>query len=124
MWQFFNTLLQPLYKLFDWLKQFVIGWFGWILGIVAFLLIPLNYILDLFISWLTFLNTRLTQATEYIMEIWDYLGDTYSGVATTLSIANSLFPLGTLFSILTLLFFLWIIGLIYRLVKSYIPTLS
>ena len=124
MWEFFKIIVAPIIKLFDWLKQFLLGWFGWLLGILAFLLIPINYFLDLIISFFTFLNARITSLTTSINNFWDNLTSTYSSVASVLSVANALFPLSTLFIILYLLFILWIIGIIYRAVKSYIPTLS
>jgi hypothetical protein len=124
MWQFFTVLFTPIFKVLDWIKQFILSWWGWVLGIFAFILIPINYVLDLFIAWFNFLNTRILQLTDYIEGIWDGLTSTYSSVASTLAIGNALFPLGTLFTILTLLFILWVIGLVYRLIKSYVPTLS
>lgn len=124
MWKSLQILFSPITKLFDWLKSFIIGWWAWVLSIFVFILVPINFILDIILNFLSYLNTQLITMTTSVTSFWAYLDTTYSSVATVLAIANALFPLSTLFSILTLLFSVWIVGLLYRAIKSYVPTLS
>lgn len=46
------------------------------------------------------------------------------GVGTYLGLANHFFPLDLIFEYSTVLIALWLLSLVYRAIKSFIPTLS
>ena len=48
----------------------------------------------------------------------------FSGVSEFLSVANHFFPVAEMFALLTVISITWLIMISYRLVKSWIPTLS
>ncbi len=86
------------------------------------LLAPILWLFGLITSGIQFVETSLN---ELIGQGTDIIGNAVSlNAGTMLGIANYFVPLDLMFHYCALLIPLWLVALVYRTIKSFIPTLS
>jgi hypothetical protein len=123
-WDFFHIVLKPIRLMFEWLRALLNTVWLWVLSLLAILFAPVLWILDLIIEFqnlmITQLNSILTKVTGLMQAVWSAVG----ALGYPLGLANAFIPVTEIFAALTFLFVLWVLGLLYRLIKSWIPTVS
>lgn len=124
IWKYFKALFYPILKILDWYKQFVLKYFTFVFSILLVVLTPVNWLFDVILSWVLWMDTKVIELKDIVDTFWQNLDSNYSGIAQTLAIANALFPLSQLFVIINLLIGAYILANLYRLIKSWLPTLS
>jgi hypothetical protein len=93
------------------------GW-TWAVGLIVIIVGCVTKIVNAFCDLLESVATSVAGLTAP-----NHAPD-FSGVSEFLAVANHFFPVAEGFALLTLLSVTWLIMLSYRLVKSWIPTLS
>jgi hypothetical protein len=93
------------------------GW-AWAVGLIVIIVGCVTKIVNAFCDLLESVATSIAGLTAP-----NHTPD-FSGVSEFLAVANHFFPVAEGFALLTLLSVTWLIMLSYRLVKSWIPTLS
>lgn len=124
MKDFLAALLAPLISAIDWIRQWVNGVWVFVLGFIAWLLTPIKWFLKYVEDSLLWMSEQLDTFRQFVDDLWDRFFAAYGQIGNVLSIANGIVPLNHIFAALTMLFSLWLIALIYRLVKSWIPTVA
>jgi len=124
MFDFLASLLKPVYAILDWIrKQFNLFWI-WISSLLIVLLAPLAWFFDLLTSWFIYLGTILDKIQAIINKGWSTVEQAAGSLSGVFAIANYLVPIDHIFIALGALLVLWVLALIYRAIKSYVPTLS
>jgi hypothetical protein len=123
-WSIMSTLVKPIIRALDYFRQWFGSWWGWILGILTFILTPLDYIFAFFTSILVFIQEQIQTITNVLNSVHNNLETSYPMVYDLLALANAILPVNQLLLAFTLLFTLWLISLGYRFAKSWLPTLS
>jgi hypothetical protein len=122
--QIFRAALYPFRVVLDWARSFLVSTWGFILAAVSLIVAPLGWLAD-FVIWIQGLMlSRLVAAQELVSGFWADIGAAFLVLAGPLAFINSFIPLGQLLVAFSLLLALWVIALLYRFVKSLIPTLT
>ena len=124
MKQFLADFFAPLIKGFDWFRQWINSAWLWVLGLFAYILAPIEWFLDFVINALNYLTAKLNDLTAKVESMWDKFHESYDKISHILAISNAIFPINHLLVCLGVLISVWLIAMIYRLIKSWIPTVS
>lgn len=124
MFSLLSALFKPLQEAIDWIRKAIFSSWSWILSIFVILLSPLQWFFESVAYYLGYISEKLQQIAEITSGFWDNLLAAYSNITPYLALANGLFPLTHLFVALSVLFGLWVLAIIYRAIKSYVPTIS
>lgn len=119
-----STLFSPIIKIGDWIRQQFNSVWGWVISFLVFLMAPLKWVLDQVTYWVTYLNDQVLLLTEKVLEFWENLNGAWANVATTMATANAIFPLSHLFLVTGILVVLWAVAILYRVIKSWVPTVA
>ena len=113
-------MLDFIGRMFFGLLNFLKTGFG---QITVLLLAPVvgffGMILKLIVTVETYFNGLIDQATVAAGD-----GAATLGAGTMMGIGNHFVPLDTMFGYCTILVSLWLVSLVYRAIKSFVPTLS
>lgn len=110
----------------DWLGRSMAGLFSFLrttgAKMVVLLVAPfaafLNLVSDMILKVETFFNDMISVGTNALGEVVSL------NVGTMFAIGNSFFPIDLCFQYSGVLVSLWLVALVYRTIKSFIPTLS
>jgi hypothetical protein len=98
-----------------------LGFLGIFLGV---LIAPFSYLITVLDGWVIFLNSKILLISSSVQQFPSHLSSSSSGISSQLAFVNFIVPLNDIISALALLITVWLLGIAYRLVKSFIPTLS
>jgi hypothetical protein len=122
--QIFRAALYPFRVVLEWVRGFAVSTWGFVLACLSLIVAPLGWFAD-FVIWVQGLMlSRIVAAKDLVSGFWADIGAAFSVLAGPLAFINSFIPLGQLLVAFSLLLALWVLGLLYRLVKSFLPTLS
>lgn len=124
MTEFFYKLFKGVFEFFAWVGRQVNYVWLWFLSFLGILFAPITWALEWFTSLIDNLTGKLALIETKIDTLWSQMESAYPAVSGFFGYANGLFPLSHLFAALTSLFILAVLLAIYRLIKSWIPTLS
>jgi len=124
MWENFRILFQPIYTFFGWIKPFVTGWLAWVIAFITGLLVPIKWYIQWVTFWIGFAKETFLLMASCVTGMWNAILSAFGPAQTVLAVGNAIFPLDTLLQALACLLGIWIVGLLYRLIKSYIPTIN
>lgn len=119
---FWNFLVSPLLGLVRFLKFFS-RWQAWAgMTLILSIMRLVDFIADCMNDFVVFLNNTPTVAEFFISGGGEVYLD--SGTANAILFVNAIFPLEEAFAYMSVLFGFYLMCLTYRLIKSFIPTLS
>jgi hypothetical protein len=94
----------------------------WVYGaIIAFVLVPINYLLDTLSDFLTYANDKWAQFDAYLQAtgIFD-IGGFWSSASSSLAMANTLFPINFAVVVFLALCAVWVLAALVRLVMKWV----
>jgi hypothetical protein len=122
--QIFRSALYPLRFIADWLQRFLLSSRGFVFAFLTLALAPFGWLAD-FVIWLqSLLLVQILGATALLSTMWDNINSAFAILMPPLAFINVFVPITQLLVAFSLLLALWVFGLLYRFVKSLIPTLS
>jgi len=124
MWEILQSVLSPIFQVLEWVRKIINSWIAWLFWLLVLLLAPLQWVFETVTYWFLYLTYLINQMTDRVHGFWSSFNSSYSQISEYIAISNGLFPVGHLFSAIGVLLILWVLAIIYRLIKSYVPTLS